>query len=115
MKISSKDKLFDKGATMQKLLVVPVLGLLLAGCNPADGTATGVASNEGFSLYCPNVGIAADQCILSDPENPYAGETLDDQLSIHLQMLQLMRVINSMFGLLLRLIAKVVRTSTTRH
>ena len=78
MKISSKDKLFDKGATMQKLLVVPALGLLLAGCNPADGTATSVASNDGFSLYCPNVGIAADQCILSDPENPYAGETVDD-------------------------------------
>jgi hypothetical protein len=78
MKISSKDKLFDKGTTMQKLLVVPALGLLLAGCNPADGTATSVASNDGFSLYCPNVGIAADQCILSDPENPYAGETVDD-------------------------------------
>jgi hypothetical protein len=78
MKISSKDKLFDKGATMQKLLVVPALGLLLAGCNPADGTATGVASNEGFSLYCPNVGIADNQCVLSDPENPYANETVDD-------------------------------------
>ena len=78
MKISSKDKLFDKGATMQKLIVVPALGLLLAGCNPADGTATGVASNDGFSLYCPNVGIAADQCVLSDPENPYANETVDD-------------------------------------
>ena len=78
MKISSKDKMFDKGATMQKLLVVPALGLLLAGCNPADGTATSVASNDGFSLYCPNVGIAADQCVLSDPENPYANETVDD-------------------------------------
>jgi hypothetical protein len=78
MKISSKDKTFDKGTTMQKLLVVPALGLLLAGCNPADGTATGVASNDGFSLYCPNVGIAADQCILSDPENPYASQTVND-------------------------------------
>ena len=78
MKISSKDKLFDKGATMQKLLVVPALGLLLAGCNPADGTATGVASNEGFSLYCPNVGIDDNQCVLSDPENPYANETVDN-------------------------------------
>lgn len=78
MKISSKDKMFDKGATMQKLLVVPALGLLLAGCNPADGTATGVASNDGFSLYCPNVGIAADQCVLSDPENPYASQTVND-------------------------------------
>jgi hypothetical protein len=78
MKISSKDKTFDKGATMQKLLVVPALGLLLAGCNPADGTVTGVASNDGFSLYCPNVGINDNQCVLSDPENPYANDTVDD-------------------------------------
>jgi len=60
------------------LLVAPALGLLLAGCNPADGTATGVASNEGFSLYCPNVGIDDNQCVLSDPENPYASQTVND-------------------------------------
>lgn len=77
MKISSKNIMFNKGAIMQKLLVVPALGLLLAGCNPSDGEPTAVASNEGFSLYCPNVGINDNQCVLSDPENPYANETVN--------------------------------------
>jgi len=77
MKISSKNIMFNKGAIMQKLLVVPALGMLLAGCNPSGGTSTAVSSNEGFSAYCPSVGVADSQCVLNDPENPYANLTVD--------------------------------------
>jgi|TARA_B110000503_G_C7153073_1_gene416038 hypothetical protein len=55
-----------------------VLGMVLASCGAENGTPTSILSNTGFSLYCPNVGIATSNCVLSDPENPYASQTVND-------------------------------------
>jgi len=60
-------------------LLAVVLGLfVLSGCEERD-SGDGEVINEiilptdvVLSLYCENVGINAEQCVLDDPENPYA-------------------------------------------
>jgi len=64
--------------TTRTVMSLTAVAILLAGCKAEDGSPTAVLSNTGFSLYCPNVGIAADTCVLSDPENPYAKQTVND-------------------------------------
>ena len=63
---------------VRSVMGITAASLLLVGCNAENGSPTAVLSNTGFSLYCPNVGIATDTCVLNDPENPYASQTVND-------------------------------------
>lgn len=78
MKLIKQNAAMGVLGTTRKVMSLTAVAILLAGCNAEDGSPTAVLSNTGFSLYCPNVGIAADTCVLSDPENPYAKQTVND-------------------------------------
>ena len=78
MKLIKQNAAMGVLGTTRTVMSLTAVAILLAGCNAEDGSPTAVLSNTGFSLYCPNVGIAADTCVLSDPENPYAKQTVND-------------------------------------
>ena len=78
MKLIKQNAAMGVLGTTRTVMSLTAVAILLAGCKAEDGSPTAVLSNTGFSLYCPNVGIAADTCVLSDPENPYAKQTVND-------------------------------------
>jgi len=80
MKLIKQNAAMGVLGTTRTVMSLTAVAILLAGCNAEDGSPTAVLSNTGFSLYCPNVGIAADTCVLSDPENPYAKQTVNDSI-----------------------------------
>ena len=61
-----------------QLTLVAVLAVFLSGCGEVDSTDGEVRSSvslptgSALKLHCPDAGIAAEPCILDDPENPYA-------------------------------------------
>jgi len=66
-----------------KLLSLSVLVTSLAGCD--GGADDGVVVNTIplptdylLNLYCPDVGVADENCVLYDPENPYARAAVND-------------------------------------
>lgn len=66
-----------------KLLTVSVLALSISGCDGGadDGTVVNTVqlpTDYLLNLYCPNVGVAAEECVLFDPENPYARAAVND-------------------------------------
>lgn len=72
--------------TVFKLLFMALLGaatLLAAGCNSErdekDGeliNALVLPTDVVLNLYCENVGIGSETCVLDDPENPFATTTI---------------------------------------
>lgn len=70
------------------LITLAVLSspLLLAGCGGGGGSDSGEVANtvtiptdSTLNLYCPNVGIASEECVLFDPDNPYANSAITDE------------------------------------
>ena len=68
----------DYLARLQVLLMVLFGVLILSGCEERD-SGDGIAINEivlptdvVLNLFCENVGIFDETCVLDDPENPYA-------------------------------------------
>lgn len=69
-----------------KLLLIALLGaatLIVAGCNSErdekDGeliNALVLPTDVVLNLYCENVGIGSETCVLDDPENPFATTTI---------------------------------------
>jgi len=69
----------------QMLNVVACTTLIfsLASCAPSasDGTnanTVGLPTDTALNLYCANVGINIDGCVLFDPNNPYANVAVND-------------------------------------
>lgn len=57
--------------------------LLLVGCNAGDGSGTPTSSvslptDTALDLYCEDVGINTNTCVLDDPANPYARSLIND-------------------------------------
>ncbi|NNE64902.1 MAG: hypothetical protein HKN34_12520, partial [Gammaproteobacteria bacterium] len=57
---------------------------LVTGCGEVDSgdgnvsTSLNLPVDSVLSLYCPDAGIAAEPCILDDPDNPYATTPITD-------------------------------------
>lgn len=67
-----------------RLLGIALATITLAGCgevDKGDGTvvnAVDLPTDSALTLYCEDAGIAAEPCILDDPENPYAITPVND-------------------------------------
>lgn len=82
-------KLFEQRAQDTKLNVLKATVLcfamlLVSGCGEVD-SGDGQVSNDidlpvdsVLKLFCPDAGIAAEPCILDDPDNPYATTPITD-------------------------------------
>ena len=60
-----------------KLVIAASLVLTLAGCgkDSGDGTVSNalqLPTDTLLNLYCADIGIGNNRCVLDDPENPYA-------------------------------------------
>lgn len=67
----------------KRLLAVPLLLLSLAGCGGSGGDGEVVNTyalpvDYALTLWCPNVGIADEECVLHDPNNPYARAAVNE-------------------------------------
>ena len=64
--------------SVRKGLLTVLLALLLGGCEEpsnSDGTVINgivLPTDVVLNLFCPDVGIAGEPCVLEDPENPFA-------------------------------------------
>jgi hypothetical protein len=71
-------KIFEQSSSHSwKLVIAASLLLSLAGCgkDSGDGTiANGLQlpTDTLLNLYCADIGIGSNRCVLDDPENPYA-------------------------------------------
>ena len=75
-------KLFRKnaqssGAKIGRLAIVCSLFLIVAGCgkDSDDGDVTNtlaIPTDIVLNLFCDDIGIATETCVLDDPDNPYA-------------------------------------------
>lgn len=77
------------GSKPWQLAVVCALLLVVAGCgkDSDDGDVVNTIAlplDDELRLYCPDVGLAAESCVLDDPENPYANSPFDDDLAFEL-------------------------------
>ena len=55
--------------------------LLLVGCGDgggSDNTEIQLDTGTTLDLYCENVGIASETCVLDDPNNPYVNSSIDN-------------------------------------
>jgi len=65
-------------------LGIALAAIILSACgevNNNDGTvvnAVELPTDSALTLYCEDAGIAAEPCILDDPENPYAITPVND-------------------------------------
>ena len=73
------------------LLVLSGLLLALSGCgkDSEDGDIVNVIDlptddTRPFSLYCPNIGLFNETCVLDDPDNPYARSPIDEESKFEL-------------------------------
>lgn len=66
------------GSKSRQLAVVCALVLIMAGCgvDESDGVdvTNGLAlpTDTALNLYCADIGIFTESCVLDDPDNPYA-------------------------------------------
>lgn len=65
------------------LVLLGTAALATAGCEGERGSDDGIIINNivlptdvVLNLYCENVGIAGETCVLDDPENPFATTTI---------------------------------------
>lgn len=64
--------------TAYRIVLLVFTALAVGGCNERDSNDGEVINNillptdVVLNLYCPNVGINDEQCVLADPENPFA-------------------------------------------
>ena len=65
------------------ILLMGLAAMITGGCNSErdadDGELTNfikLPTDVVLNLYCENVGIADEACVLDDPENPYATTTI---------------------------------------
>lgn len=72
-----------KRGRYRPLIIITLIALLMTGCGKggvgALVNAIGLPLDFALNLFCPDVGIAFDKCILDDPDNPYAGSLVNDQ------------------------------------
>ncbi len=66
-----------------RMLGVPLLALGLAACeveetDGIDVTTVPLPLDSLLTLYCDDVGVGAETCVLDDPENPFAKVPLSD-------------------------------------
>lgn len=68
------------------LIATTLLTALLVGCGGDSGVDSGEVVNyvefpsgEFDSLYCPEIGVGEENCVLYDPANPYARAGVNDQ------------------------------------
>lgn len=76
--------LFRAAAILLMGLAVMITGGCDSGPEPEDSQLVNfikLPTDTVLNLYCENVGIAADPCVLDDPENPYATTTIIEQSS----------------------------------
>lgn len=68
------------------ILTVPLF--FIAGCNGGgDGEVVNdlsLPTDLVLSLFCPDVGLAGEKCILDDPENPFANSNVNDETKFDL-------------------------------
>ena len=89
------DTYFENAQKMAKTLSLILLGALImltTGCGEVDDD-DGTDRSEvqlptddtvPFDLYCPDVGLFTETCILDDPDNPYARSAFDNELKFDL-------------------------------
>lgn len=65
------------------LVLLGATALVTAGCQGEPGSEDGLLINSVvlptdvvLNLYCENVGIVGENCVLEDPENPFATTTI---------------------------------------
>ena len=64
------------------ILLMGLAAMITGGCegrDPGDGQLVNfirLPTDTVLNLYCENVGIADETCVLDDPENPYATTTI---------------------------------------
>ena len=68
------------------ILLMGLAVMITGGCDgerePSDSQLVNfikLPTDTVLNLYCENVGIAAETCVLDDPENPYATTTIIEQ------------------------------------
>lgn len=73
------------GTKTWSFIIAFILVLLIAGCgvDESDGTVTNTVALPGddtipLNLYCTDIGIHNETCILDDPANPYARSPIDN-------------------------------------
>lgn len=66
-------------------LAVSLIAVSITGCGGDSGVDSGQVINyvelptdEFTSLYCPEIGIGEETCVLDDPVNPYARASVTD-------------------------------------
>jgi hypothetical protein len=85
-------KAYIKGVIDWRLLVAGMLILVLSGCGEVDdddGTVVNTVAlptddTIPLDLYCEDIGIFTETCILDDPANPYATSPLSVDLKFEL-------------------------------
>ena len=67
------------------ILLMGLAAMMAAGCSserdPGDGQVINtivLPTDVVLNLFCENVGIAGETCVLDDPENPYATTTITE-------------------------------------
>lgn len=85
-------KAYIKGVIDWRLLVAGMLILVLSGCGEVDdddGTVVNTVAlptddTIPLDLYCEDIGLFTETCILDDPANPYATSPLSVDLKFEL-------------------------------
>jgi hypothetical protein len=78
MKNILKQRAHNTQANVLKAALLSVSFMLLSACGEVDSkdgqvlNFTTLPNDSVLTLFCPDAGIAAEPCILNDPDNPYA-------------------------------------------
>jgi hypothetical protein len=71
------------------LLLVGVLIFMAAGCDEIDGGTVQkeieLPTDSTLNFYCENEGVFPDECVLDNPENPYARVNITEDNKFELQ------------------------------
>lgn len=79
----NKNTFFSSTGTWQTLLLSTIV-LTVTACGEVDKNDGSVRNgielpvDNVLTLFCPDAGIAAETCILDDPDNPYALTSVND-------------------------------------
>lgn len=85
-------KAYIKGVIDWRLLVTGMLILVLSGCGEVDDNDGSVVNTVALptddtiplDLYCEDIGLFTETCILDDPANPYANSPISEDLKFDL-------------------------------